>query len=41
MRLPCDREANAFLESYNPLRGLTIRRAQMIFDAASRATPRS
>ena len=31
-----DREANAFLESYNPLRGLTIRRAQMIFDAARR-----
>ena len=31
-----DREANAFIESYNPLRGLTIRRAQMIFDAARR-----
>ena len=31
-----EREANAFLESYNPLRGLTIRRAQMIFDAARR-----
>lgn len=36
VRSRADREANAFLESYNPLRGLTIRRAQMIFDAARR-----
>ena len=36
VRSRAEREANAFLESYNPLRGLTIRRAQMIFDAARR-----
>ena len=36
VRTRADREANAFLESYNPLRGLTIRRAQMIFDATRR-----
>lgn len=36
LRTRHDREANAFLESYNPLRGLTIRRAQQIFDAARR-----
>lgn len=31
-----DREAAAWIESINPLRGLSIERAQMIFDAARR-----
>lgn len=36
IRTRADRAANAWLEGYNPLRGLTLRRAQMIFDAARR-----
>ena len=36
IRSRADRAANAWLEGYNPLRGLTLRRAQMIFDAARR-----
>ena len=35
-RTRADRAATAWLEGYNPLRGLTLRRAQMIFDAARR-----
>lgn len=35
-RTRADRAATAWLEGYNPLRGLTLRRAQSIFDAARR-----
>ena len=36
IRSKAEREATAWLESFNPLRGLSIRRAQMLFDAARR-----
>lgn len=36
VRTRADRAATAWLEGYNPLRGLTLRRAQSIFDAARR-----
>ena len=36
IRSKAERESTAWLESFNPLRGLSIRRAQMLFDAARR-----